>query len=166
MFHLGWFLGHGFAIQDWRGGPWVGSMATDWKKSSSRAAQHRLDDLNAPKRDPAAIEELLWGLSYTHNAFDFSGIALMGEAMEEVGGDGFLLSPVVNRRHIAELSDGLAPALRKQVLSATVTTTPRSATTSWSSDPTCSISDGSSATVSASKNGAAPPGPGRWRRSG
>lgn len=33
----------------------------------------------------------------------------MGEAMEEVGGDGFLLSPTVTRRNIAEIADGLAP---------------------------------------------------------
>jgi len=138
---------------------------------SDRVAQQRLDDLNAPNDDPAAIEWLLWALSYTHNAFDFanadldapfpddlppgigeisslqtfidhaqgktireaaatfrmhSGLeycgspdtvaALMGEAMEEVGGDGFLLSPLVNRRNIAEIADGLAPALRKRGL--------------------------------------------------
>lgn len=127
--------------------------------------------MNAPNDDPAAIDALLWGLSYTHNAFDFAradldapfpdslpaGVgeisslqtfvehakgktireaattfhmhaglefcgapgtvaALMGEAMEEVGGDGFLLSPTVNRRNLAEISDGLAPALRKRGL--------------------------------------------------
>jgi FMN-dependent oxidoreductase (nitrilotriacetate monooxygenase family) len=42
--------------------------------------------------------------------------AQMGEAMEEVGGDGFLLSPEVTRRNIAEIADGLAPALRKRGL--------------------------------------------------
>jgi len=41
---------------------------------------------------------------------------MMGEAMEEVGGDGFLLSPTVNRRNLAEIADGLAPALRKRGL--------------------------------------------------
>jgi FMN-dependent oxidoreductase (nitrilotriacetate monooxygenase family) len=122
-------------------------------------------------RDKDGIDDLLWGLSYAHNNFDFgrldldapfpedlpegvgeisslhtfiehargqtireaaatfrmhSGLgfcgapdtvaALMGEAMEEVGGDGFLLSPVVNRRNIAEIADGLGPALQKRGL--------------------------------------------------
>jgi hypothetical protein len=40
----------------------------------------------------------------------------MGEAMQEVGGDGYLLSPVVTRRNIAEIADGLAPALRRRGL--------------------------------------------------
>jgi long-chain alkane monooxygenase len=42
--------------------------------------------------------------------------AKMGEAMEEVGGDGFLLSPEVTRHNIAEIADGLAPALRRRGL--------------------------------------------------
>lgn len=33
-----------------------------------------------------------------------------------VGGDGFLLSPYTTRRIIAEITDGLAPALRKRGL--------------------------------------------------
>ena len=138
---------------------------------SDKVARERLAVMEAPKDDPAAIEGLLWSLSYTHNAFDFakvdldapfpddlpagigeistlqtfidhakgktireaaatwrthSGLAfcgspdtvagMMGEAMEEVGGDGFLLSPTVNRRNLAEIADGLAPALRKRGL--------------------------------------------------
>jgi FMN-dependent oxidoreductase (nitrilotriacetate monooxygenase family) len=42
--------------------------------------------------------------------------AKMGEAMEEVGGDGFLLSGPVTRRSITEVCDGLAPALRRRGL--------------------------------------------------
>jgi alkanesulfonate monooxygenase SsuD/methylene tetrahydromethanopterin reductase-like flavin-dependent oxidoreductase (luciferase family) len=44
--------------------------------------------------------------------------AKMGEIMEEVGGDGFLLwQPVnFNRRYLAEYTDGLSPALRKRGL--------------------------------------------------
>jgi hypothetical protein len=50
----------------------------------------------------------------THAGLAFVGspdtvAAKMGEAMEEVGGDGFLLSPIVTRRNIAEIADGLAP---------------------------------------------------------
>lgn len=57
----------------------------------------------------------------THAGLAFVGspdsvAAQMGEAMEEIGGDGFLLSPVVTRRNIAEIADGLAPALRKRGL--------------------------------------------------
>ncbi|MCL8025750.1 NtaA/DmoA family FMN-dependent monooxygenase [Nocardioides bruguierae] len=42
--------------------------------------------------------------------------AKMGEIMEEVGGDGFLLYPEMNRRTIAETVDGLAAALQKRGL--------------------------------------------------
>ncbi len=42
--------------------------------------------------------------------------AKMGEIMDEVGGDGFLLFPEVTRRTIAEYADGLSPALRKRGL--------------------------------------------------
>lgn len=43
--------------------------------------------------------------------------ARMGEVMEEVGGDGFLFSmPNVNRRTLAEIEDGLVPALQARGL--------------------------------------------------
>jgi alkanesulfonate monooxygenase SsuD/methylene tetrahydromethanopterin reductase-like flavin-dependent oxidoreductase (luciferase family) len=42
--------------------------------------------------------------------------AKMGEIMEAVGGDGFLLYPQMTRRAIAEITDGLVPALRKRGL--------------------------------------------------
>jgi FMN-dependent oxidoreductase (nitrilotriacetate monooxygenase family) len=43
--------------------------------------------------------------------------ARMGEAMEEVGGDGYLFSlPNVNRRALAEIEDGLVPALQRRGL--------------------------------------------------
>ncbi len=41
----------------------------------------------------------------------------MAEAMEEVGGDGFLFSLTnVSRRTIAEIEDGLVPALQRRGL--------------------------------------------------
>ncbi len=40
----------------------------------------------------------------------------MGEAMEEAGGDGFLLSLPVTRMNITEVCDGLGPALRRKGL--------------------------------------------------
>ena len=43
--------------------------------------------------------------------------AQMGEVMEEVGGDGFLFSlPNVSRRTLAEVEDGLVPALQDRGL--------------------------------------------------
>ena len=43
----------------------------------------------------------------------------MGEIMDEVGGDGFLLYPEMNRRSIAEICDGLGAALQKRGLTRT-----------------------------------------------
>ncbi|MGF7238464.1 MAG: NtaA/DmoA family FMN-dependent monooxygenase, partial [Frankia sp.] len=40
----------------------------------------------------------------------------MGEVMEHVGGDGFLIASPVTRRNITEIADGLAPALRRRGL--------------------------------------------------
>jgi long-chain alkane monooxygenase len=46
----------------------------------------------------------------------------MGEIMDEVGGDGFLLtcpSGRLNRRYVAEITDGLVPALQRRGLTRT-----------------------------------------------
>ncbi|MCW2604642.1 MAG: FMNH2-dependent monooxygenase [Pseudonocardiales bacterium] len=40
----------------------------------------------------------------------------MGEMMDEVGGDGFLMSGPLSREYIASITDGLAPELRKRGL--------------------------------------------------
>jgi FMN-dependent oxidoreductase (nitrilotriacetate monooxygenase family) len=45
--------------------------------------------------------------------------AEMDEAMQEVGGDGFLLMGAWNRRQIAELTDGLVPELQRRGLTRT-----------------------------------------------
>jgi len=42
--------------------------------------------------------------------------AQMDEIVTEVGGDGFLISGNVNRRYVAEITDGLVPALRRRGL--------------------------------------------------
>ena len=42
--------------------------------------------------------------------------AAMDEAMQHVGGDGFLITEPLTRRTIAEISDGLAPALKRRRL--------------------------------------------------
>ena len=40
----------------------------------------------------------------------------MAEVMEEVGGDGFMFSGPVTRRYVAEITDGLVPALQRRGL--------------------------------------------------
>jgi FMN-dependent oxidoreductase (nitrilotriacetate monooxygenase family) len=42
--------------------------------------------------------------------------AEMGEAMVEIGGDGILFQDVLTRRNIAEITDGLIPALKRRSL--------------------------------------------------
>jgi alkanesulfonate monooxygenase SsuD/methylene tetrahydromethanopterin reductase-like flavin-dependent oxidoreductase (luciferase family) len=42
--------------------------------------------------------------------------AQMGEVMDHVGGDGFLIASPVTRKNITEIADGLAPALRRRRL--------------------------------------------------
>ena len=41
---------------------------------------------------------------------------IMAEVMEEVGGDGFMVSGPVTRRYVAEITDGLVPALQRRNL--------------------------------------------------
>lgn len=42
--------------------------------------------------------------------------ARMGEVMDEVGGDGFMITGPLTRRYVAEVADGLAPALQRRGL--------------------------------------------------
>jgi alkanesulfonate monooxygenase SsuD/methylene tetrahydromethanopterin reductase-like flavin-dependent oxidoreductase (luciferase family) len=42
--------------------------------------------------------------------------AQMGEIMDAVGGDGYLIRAPVTRKNITEITDGLAPALRRRGL--------------------------------------------------
>jgi FMN-dependent oxidoreductase (nitrilotriacetate monooxygenase family) len=53
--------------------------------------------------------------------FDFVGApetvaGQMGETMGEIGGDGYLVSHILTRRSVAEIADGLAPALKRRSL--------------------------------------------------
>jgi hypothetical protein len=44
----------------------------------------------------------------------------MGEAMEEIGGDGFLLQNLyITRRYVSEICDGLIPELQRRGLTRT-----------------------------------------------
>jgi long-chain alkane monooxygenase len=52
---------------------------------------------------------------------DFDGTsdsvaAEMGEAIKEIGGDGFIITEGLTRRTIGEITDGLAPALQRRGL--------------------------------------------------
>ena len=40
----------------------------------------------------------------------------MAEVMEEVGGDGFVFTGNLTRRYVAEITDGLVPALQRRGL--------------------------------------------------
>ena len=42
--------------------------------------------------------------------------AEMGQAIDEIGGDGFMLTEGLTRRTIAEMTDGLATALKRRRL--------------------------------------------------
>ncbi len=60
--------------------------------------------------------------------------AQMAEVMQEVGGDGFVFTGNLTRRYVAEVTDGLAPALQRRGSCAPPTSTSTSATISWRSD--------------------------------
>ena len=54
------------------------------------------------------------GIPFTGTA---DGIAAqMGEVIEEIGGDGYLLDETLTRRNLAEVADGLTPALQRRGL--------------------------------------------------
>lgn len=60
-------------------------------------------------------------MNYTYGYEDLVGTpdhvaGQMGEVMEEVGGDGFMISGSINRRYVAEITDGLVPALQRRNL--------------------------------------------------
>jgi hypothetical protein len=62
----------------------------------------------------------------------------MGEVIEEVGGNGFMFSvPNVNRRTMAEITDGLVPGLQLRSLPIAPTPTSISATICSSSKLDC-----------------------------
>ncbi|MEK8170506.1 hypothetical protein NKH77_15540 [Streptomyces sp. M19] len=67
----------------------------------------------------------------------------MGEIMEEVGGDGFMITtPLLrlNRRYITEVTEGLVPALQRRGLTRSAYTRARpSGRTCWSSDAAAAV---------------------------
>ena len=83
--------------------------------------QQTLDMFRAAGNDKT-LRELMEVYNTTALSVELCGspetvAAQMAEAMEEVGGDGFLFSmPNVSRRVLAEIEDGLIPALQKRGL--------------------------------------------------
>ncbi len=83
--------------------------------------QQTLDQFIAKGPDKT-LRELMESYNTTALTIELVGTpdsvaAQMAEAMEEIGGDGFLFSmPNVNRRLLAEMEDGLVPALQARGL--------------------------------------------------
>jgi FMN-dependent oxidoreductase (nitrilotriacetate monooxygenase family) len=81
------------------------SLLEFMRKAGNRTLRQAITDYSAS------------GLSVDLVGTPDSVAAKMGEVMEEVGGDGFLFSlPNVTRRSIAEITDGLVPALQQRGL--------------------------------------------------
>jgi FMN-dependent oxidoreductase (nitrilotriacetate monooxygenase family) len=63
-------------------------------------------------------------VNWTINSVELVGTpdsvaAVMQETMDEVGGDGFLITGQLNRRYVSEIADGLVPALQARGLTRT-----------------------------------------------
>ncbi|MBT2519895.1 hypothetical protein [Arthrobacter sp. ISL-28] len=43
----------------------------------------------------------------------------MGDAMEQIGGDGFLINGPLSRVYVSQITDGLVPALQRKGLTRT-----------------------------------------------
>ena len=59
-----------------------------------------------------AMDDEVQGINFVGTADKIAGE--MAEAMKEIGGDGFLITEPLSRRSIAEITDGLVPALQKR----------------------------------------------------
>jgi FMN-dependent oxidoreductase (nitrilotriacetate monooxygenase family) len=59
-----------------------------------------------------AMDDEVQGISFVGTCDRVAGE--MADAMKEIGGDGFLITEPISRRAIAEIADGLVPALQKR----------------------------------------------------
>ena len=88
---------------------------------STNGHQQTLDEFKR-KAGNRTLREAIAAFSSDGGSVDLAGsvdtvAAQMAEAMSEAGGDGFLFSlPNLNRRTLAEIEDGLIPALQKRGL--------------------------------------------------
>jgi FMN-dependent oxidoreductase (nitrilotriacetate monooxygenase family) len=93
----------------------LGTLTTNGHKQT-------LEQFTAKAKD-RTLRELMEDYNTTALSVELAGTpdavaAQMAEAMEQVGGDGFLFSlPNVSRRVLAEIEDGLVPALQARGLS-------------------------------------------------
>jgi FMN-dependent oxidoreductase (nitrilotriacetate monooxygenase family) len=82
-------------------------------------ASRSLTELYTSGTGQQTLRQML--LDPSSGGIDFVGTpdsvaAEMGEAMREIGGDGFLVTENLTRRTISEIADGLAPALKRRNL--------------------------------------------------
>jgi alkanesulfonate monooxygenase SsuD/methylene tetrahydromethanopterin reductase-like flavin-dependent oxidoreductase (luciferase family) len=112
MAQIGWTTNLDFSSLDWDAP--VPELATNGHQSSL---------LNfIRKAGGKTLREAVIAHSSSGGSVDLVGTpdsvaAQMGEIMEEVGGDGFLIAlPNVSRKSVAEITDGLVPALQQRGL--------------------------------------------------
>ena len=112
MAQIGWTTNIDFSTHD-LDAP-VGQLTTNGHQSS-------LDNF-IRKAGGKTLREAVIAHSSAGGSLDFVGTpasvaAQMDEAMQEVGGDGYLIAlPNVSRRSVAEITDGLVPALQQRGL--------------------------------------------------
>lgn len=112
MAQIGWTTNLDFSSFDWDAP--VGELSTNGHQSSL----HNF----IRKAGGRTLREAVIAFSSMGGSVDLVGTpdsvaAQMGEIMEEVGGDGFLIAlPNVSRKSVAEITDGLVPALQQRGL--------------------------------------------------
>ena len=142
MFHLGWFLGPGITVQGWntpgfsRGYEWT---KPDIYQDAVKALERAKFDLDEPvgeiktngmqtmlkmfqKHGPdASLRKILTAPNeFTAMIGTADSVAgSMQETMEEVGGDGFLITGHFKPKYVTSIVDELVPALQKRQLTRT-----------------------------------------------
>jgi FMN-dependent oxidoreductase (nitrilotriacetate monooxygenase family) len=112
MAQIGWTTNLDFSGMDWDAP--VPALTTNGHQSSL----HNF----VRKAGGRTLREAVIAFSSSGACVDLIGTpdsvaAQMGEVMEEVGGDGFLIAlPNVSRKSVAEITDGLVPALQQRGL--------------------------------------------------
>jgi len=82
--------------------------------SSTTLGMLQGSDPSTTLREIAQRPVRLGSLEVSGTVDEVAGV--MEEAMDEVGGDGFLIAGQLSRRYISEVTDGLAPVLRRRGL--------------------------------------------------
>ena len=88
-----------------------------WHQHTSQANHHQVDGAGKNTLREAVIDYGSMGACIDLVGTPDTVAGQMAEAMQEVGGDGFLIAlPNVSRRSVAEVTDGLVPALQRRGL--------------------------------------------------